>query len=138
MVNGNQKLTNAEHWVGGTQAEDGAVIAAATPCDMLAHCPDNFKSKQRQDSSIKAGLSKSLALELPKDGKMQTPVMTWVNEMKHHLTKHRMQGVFCISVPQDSKSTHAHQSPHELWGRNGSTSEGPHHPVCSWRRRANH
>ena len=48
------------------------------------------------DNGLKKGLAESLHLELPRDGKMKTQVMIWVQQLAHHLTSRGMDGIFCI------------------------------------------
>ena len=92
---------DAQFYCGGTQNSDTAVQSTTSPSDILAHRPDDFRSKQRQIESIKGGLNDALKLELPKNGKLQTPVMTWVNETRNHLVIRGMEPVFSIAIDSD-------------------------------------
>ena len=97
----NDYTTNSpegDFWVGGHQTNDTTLVVPEQPIDTLAYRPSEFRSKQRQDPEIKKGLPEHLHLELPVDGKMKTPIMTWVNEMKHHITLRGMEGVFSIRI----------------------------------------
>ena len=92
---------DTQFYCGGTQNSDTAVQSTTTPSDILAHRPDDFRSKQRQTESIKGGLNDALKLELPKNGKLQTPVMTWVNKIRNHLVIRGMEPVFSIAIDSD-------------------------------------
>jgi len=90
-------------WCGGTQNGDGVAAAADRPGihidgpkDILAYRPAGFRAKQKQHKELKRGLSKELHLELPVDGKLKVPVMTWVQELSFHLSQRGMEGVFCV------------------------------------------
>ena len=97
-------VSNAAFYCGGTQTDDATIRSNGAPIDILAHRPDDFRSKQKQIESIKKGLNDALKLELPKNGKLQVPVMTWVNEMKNHLITRGLEPVFCVSIEKPPAS----------------------------------
>ena len=88
-------------FTGGKHDANGNIISLNQPRDALGHRPQDFRSKQRQAETLKEGLPDALKLELPKDGKLQTPVMTWVNELTHHLELRGMEPAFYISKIQN-------------------------------------
>ena len=90
---------DGDFWCGGYQTGDLTFQRIPEPIDTLAFRPSEFRSKQRQDPELKKGLPDHLLLELPENGKMKTPVMTWVNELRLHLTTRGMEGVFSIRLP---------------------------------------
>ena len=98
----NNRSTNSDEgdfWCGGVQDGDAHFVIPAGPADILAYRPDDFRSKQRVDAEMKKGLPEALHLELPVDGKMKTPITTWVIELEQHLKTRGMEGVFSIRVP---------------------------------------
>ena len=95
----NNRNTNSDEgdfWCGGIQDADNNLVIPASPADILAYRPDDFKTKQRMDSELKAGLPEGLHLELPEDGKMKTPITTWCIELNQHLITRGMEGVFSV------------------------------------------
>ena len=95
---GNVNSTEADYWTGGTQTGDNTIVQLAQPTDMLAHRPTDFKAMQRIDGELKKGLPEERQLELAVNGKMKTPVMTWVSEIKHIIHQRGMEAVFSIRI----------------------------------------
>ena len=75
------------------------------PQDVLGFRPTDFRSKQRQTYSLKNGLEEERRLELPKDGKLETPITTWLQQVKTMMTERGMDTVFWI--PSDPTAAHA-------------------------------